>query len=284
MDKYLIINADDFGYNEQQTRAIRELYTGGLITSCSLMAVAPCAKKAAEHSARDGFPVGVHLTINSDDDSARWQSISGGSSLSDGKGLYFKQSALAFNAKRRDVRQELEAQYSFISQLGASVDHADNHCATLYGINGRRFFLDAYDFCARHSLPYRFPKCPDFLERQLGRRIPKPLLRAHAAIVNSGLKRGVRLLDDLVSNPQSISQIGSYEDLRDYYINAVRACKPGITEMFLHPAYALDDCISEWTKRVYEFELLKSGDLMCEAEKNGVRLVSWSVFDMITGQ
>ena len=31
-NKYLIINADDFGYNEEQTKAICELYKNGLIT------------------------------------------------------------------------------------------------------------------------------------------------------------------------------------------------------------------------------------------------------------
>ena len=36
MAKYLIINADDFGYNPQQTKAIDELMRGGLITSTIL--------------------------------------------------------------------------------------------------------------------------------------------------------------------------------------------------------------------------------------------------------
>ena len=51
MSRYLIINADDFGYNPQQTRAIDELFSEGLISSTSLMSVAPDAKNAATHSA-----------------------------------------------------------------------------------------------------------------------------------------------------------------------------------------------------------------------------------------
>ena len=39
-DKFLIINADDFGYNGEQNKAISELYGAGLITSTSVMAVA----------------------------------------------------------------------------------------------------------------------------------------------------------------------------------------------------------------------------------------------------
>ena len=38
-NKYLILNADDFGYNEEQTKAIREVYKAGLITSTSFMAL-----------------------------------------------------------------------------------------------------------------------------------------------------------------------------------------------------------------------------------------------------
>ena len=88
MAKYLIINADDFGYNPQQTKAIDELMRGGLITSTSLMTVAPDAANAAELARLGGYPVGVHLTINSDDSKNRWQSTSGVPSLCEkGMGL-----------------------------------------------------------------------------------------------------------------------------------------------------------------------------------------------------
>ena len=44
MSKYLIINADDFGYNEEQNSAIIELLNDNLITSTSLLAVKPQSK------------------------------------------------------------------------------------------------------------------------------------------------------------------------------------------------------------------------------------------------
>ena len=126
MSKYLIINADDFGYNPQQTKAIDELMRGKLITSTSLMTVAPDAANAAELARLGGYPVGVHLTINSDDSKNRWQSNSGAPSLSEkGMGLYESQVGLALHARRRDVRAELEAQYNFISSRGVEVDHAE---------------------------------------------------------------------------------------------------------------------------------------------------------------
>ena len=109
-------------------------------------------------------------------------------------GLYESQVGLALHARRRDVRAELEAQYNFISSRGVEVDHADNHCATLYGINGRRFYIDAYNFCAEHSLPYRFPKTPGFLSRQIDREAPGVIKCFQKIIVGAGERRGVGLL------------------------------------------------------------------------------------------
>lgn len=273
MSNFLIINADDFGYNYEQNEAIKELLEKGLITSTSLMSVANNRDDAVNFAKENGVPVGVHLTINSDEENNKWKSLTNAKSLGiDG---------LPTNpnkAKRKDVRNELEAQYQYIIRNGAIVDHADNHCGTLYGINGRRFFLDAFDFCSEHNLPFRFPKTAGFLERQLGVKIPKPVIALQNAIVKSGEKRNVQMLDDLVSNPWSMERIKNYETLRDYYLNAVDNCIDGITEMFLHPAKPNEKMGKEWQKRVFEYELLKSGDLLTRAKEKGIQIVSWDIF------
>lgn len=279
MSKYLIINADDFGYNEQQNSAIIELLEGGLITSTSLLTVAPKARDAVDFSKENRVDVGVHLTINSDDESKKWQSLSDTNSFKNG--LPHSQKDLIFKTARRDVRQELEEQYRFIVDNGGTVDHADNHCATLYGINGRRFYIDAFDFCAEHKLPYRFPKTSGFLERQLGRSVHEIVKKYQQMIVRAGEKRGVKMLDDLVSNPWSISRIGDCNTLEKYYLDAVDNCIDGITEMFLHPALPIDGNQGEWQKRVFEYQILKSGCLLERAKQKGVTVVSWKIFDKI---
>lgn len=278
MDKFLILNADDFGYNPQQNAAIAELLETGRITSTSVLTVAPEAEAAATLAGTQKYPVGVHWTINSDSAEARWQSLTGARSLSDAKGLRANGAALALHAKRREVYTELETQFLYLQARGCAVDHADNHCATLYGINGRRFFLDAFDLCAKYRLPFRFPKTPGFLERQIGRKLPSPLLRVQQMLVHCGEKRGVQMPDDVVSNPWNMARIQNYETLRRYYLDAVDLCLPGVTEMFLHPAQPLESAGPEWQKRVYEYRLLQSGDLLTRAEQKGVRIVSWSIF------
>ena len=277
MSKYLIINADDFGYNQEQNEAIKELLEKGLITSTCVMSVAPCAKDAVNFAGEKNFPVGVHFTLNSDDDRNIWHSLTGANSLG-ANGLPTDQKDLAFKAKRKDVRNELEAQYKFIVEKGALVDHADSHCGTLYGINGRRFFLDAFDFCSTYNLPFRFPKTEGFIERQFGRKVPDFILKLQNAIVKAGEKRGVTMLDDLVSDPRSMKEIKNYESLREYYLNRVDNCIEGVTEIFLHPSLPNEKMGVEWEKRVLEYELLKSGDLPARAKEKNIQVVSWGIF------
>lgn len=277
MDKYLIINADDFGLNKEQNEAIKDLIENKLITSTSLMSVAPEAETAAELAKEINFPVGVHITLNSDDEKQLYPSLTGAASLGK-EGLWHKSKDLTFKAKRTDVRAELEAQYRYIKAKGAVIDHADSHCGTVYGINGRRFYLDAFDFCKEHNLPFRFPKTPGFLERQIGMRIPSPVIKIQQMIVASAEKRKVSLLDDLVSNPRSMERIKDYDTLRKYYLDAVDNCIDGVTEIFLHPALPNESYGIQWQKREFEYRLLKSGDLLQRAEDKGIRVTGWDVF------
>lgn len=279
MSKYLIINADDFGYNNEQNSAVTELLNCGLITSTSLLAVAPKAKDAVEFSKDNKVDVGVHLAISSDNENKKWQSLSNTNSFKNG--LPHNQKDLIFKTSRKDVRKELEEQYRFITENGGTVDHADNHGGTLYGINGRRFFIDTFEFCVEHKLPYRFPKTSGFLERQIGRSVPGVVKKYQQMIVNAGEKRGVKMPDDVVSNPWSMSRIGDFNTLEKYYLDAVENCIDGVTEMFLHPALPVDDKNPEWQKRVFEYEILKSGCLLEKAKEKGITVVSWKIFEAL---
>ncbi|MCQ2462932.1 MAG: ChbG/HpnK family deacetylase [Clostridia bacterium] len=274
MSKLLIINADDYGYNRQQNAAIEELIQGGLITSTSVM---PVAKNADEcEKIKDtGVSVGVHFTLNSDSDTDRWKSLTLSPSFGGENGMPENPFYLTTRATHAAVRRELEAQYDFIGRRGVRVDHADSHCGTLYGINLRRFYIDAFDFCAERGLPFRFPKTGGFIERQIGRALPNAVYALQNAVVRQAEKRGVKLLDDLVSNPWSMERIKCYENLRAYYLDCVDNCIDGVTELFLHPAAPADGDSGSWMKRVYEYELLKSGDLLQRARDRGIKVVTW---------
>ena len=59
MDKYLILNADDFGYDAETNEAIETLLKSERITSVSLLAPAPAAEDAADRAKRLGVSVGA---------------------------------------------------------------------------------------------------------------------------------------------------------------------------------------------------------------------------------
>lgn len=274
--KYLIVGADDLGYCEPQNQAILELYRRHLITSTSLLAPADIqlSPPASEKLLQADLPCGVHLCISSDEEDQRWHSLSGGPSLSDAKGLYYDSRQLALHVTRRDVRRELMSQYRYLACRGITVDHADCHSGTLYGLNGRRYWLDVFEFCQRLHLPLRFPRRTDFLERQLGKALPPPLRLLFYRIRKEADKRQLLLPDDILSNPWNVEKIGTYERLQQYYLKELELCQDGVTELFLHPSLPAD-LGKQWQKRVWEYELLKSGCLLEKAEEEGFRLISY---------
>ena len=278
MRKCLIINADDFGYCPAQNAAIKELLSKRLISSTSVLAVAPAFEDAAQWLKENAVSAGIHLAINSDRQATPWRSATGSPRLGPGGTLFSRSRDLTLHATHKAVRAELEAQYAALAARGVEIDHADNHSGTLYGVNLRRFYHDAYAFCNAHALPYRFPKTPGFIERQIGKRPPSVVLRLHRMLVDQAQKQHVKLLDDLISNPWNMERIKDYETLRGWYLDALELCGEGVTELFLHPALPVGDERTEWTKRVYEYELLKSGDLLQKAEDLGLEIVSWKEF------
>jgi predicted glycoside hydrolase/deacetylase ChbG (UPF0249 family) len=65
--RFLIVNADDFGLSDGVTDGILEAHTRGVVTSTSLMVLAPGAERAAQ-SAREHPSLSVGLHFVEDDD------------------------------------------------------------------------------------------------------------------------------------------------------------------------------------------------------------------------
>ena len=63
MPKYLIVNADDFGYSYGVNKGIIEAHTKGIVTSTSVMVDAMAAHEAKELSAFPELSVGLHFAV-----------------------------------------------------------------------------------------------------------------------------------------------------------------------------------------------------------------------------
>jgi len=282
MEKYLIINADDFGVSRETNKAIAELFLDKRITSTSLIATASYGKEAVELSRKHNFRVGVHLTMNSDYLFDKWKPASSEkNSLADTEGfLNSDLNEFRKKAKSSDVSIECQNQYDLIKKMGAIIDHADNHSGTLYGINGRFFFNNAFRFCKDNNLPFRFPKRNTFLKDFFRGKIPFYAVLAHKFVLSRAKRYGVELIDDMISNPYPIDKIDGYKSLEDYYLDKVRNLKEGVTELFLHPSYDSSpyNNSKEWQKRIYELEFLQSEKLYNLIKDEGIKLCDYTIF------
>lgn len=272
MNKVLILNADDFGYDEETDEAVKTLLQTERVTSVSLLTPAPAADKAARIANALGVPVGLHLCLTSDDRVRRWPRLSDAKRI--GEALPQNPAGLTFGAHRADVQKEILAQYAFLTGRGCKIDHIDAHSGAFYGLAGRRFYLDAFDFASKIGLPFRFPKTPDFFLRQVGGKAAPAVKAFHRAILRQAKKRRVLLPDDVFSDPRSPAAIRNRDDLFAFYLDAVDSLRDGVTEFFLHPRASDAAPGSAWAKRQWEYELLRSGLLLRKAASCGVKVLT----------
>ena len=133
MTKYIIVNADDFGYTEGVTKGIIEAHKNGIVTSTSLMVDSDYAKEAAELAKK--YPklgIGLHFTATD----------------CRGKILFDLDDV-------NKVREELNRQYKkFCKIVGKQPTHLDSHHHIHMQDNLKPLFLgfaEEYCFPLRHS-------------------------------------------------------------------------------------------------------------------------------------
>ena len=160
MDKYLIINADDFGMCHSANMAVEQLFKCGGITSSTIMAPCAWAGEAVNFAKNNPqFAVGVHLTTTSEWKHYRWMPVGrGGKSLVDGEGyMHHESDEFEKAADLADVDAEIRAQIEHLKGLGLEPSHLDNHMGSLYGIETGRFgscFPPALEFLSARNLVF----------------------------------------------------------------------------------------------------------------------------------
>lgn len=282
-NRYLIINADDFGLCRETNEAVEHLFNEGRITSTTVMVPCRESKDAINRAkSNDRIKMGLHITLNSDFSHEKWQSAAPSGkvpSLLDEDSKFFHDIDCFYkNAKEDEVAVELNAQYEFVASSGYRPTHADSHCGTLYGISGRPFLKEAYELCVQHKLPFRFPKSKSFIISRFGGNVPREIATAHTGAVAFAEKMGISLLTDMVTNPFGMKDIPGYDNLKKFYLNVIRNIKEGVTELFLHPSgnnRGFMSVTDMWQKRIWEYQFLLDDDMMKTIEQEDIKLVSW---------
>ena len=286
MDKYLIINADDFGMCHAHNVATFDLLKMGAITSSTIMACCPWAYEAAMFAkANPQFAIGVHLTNTSEWGTYRWPAVTGAASLSDRDG-FMHGNCIGFteNAHADDARRELIAQIERLKGWGFRPSHADNHMGSMYGIHNGRFELleTVLEVAAQYGLPFRFPmkfSSAQYENGMFGIRIPmEQISQVVDKFTAYGQSLGVAMPDYLIPGDWNGPQKDSYENYREYIYELYRTFEPGVTETYIHPAAECDELkavTGSWQRRVWEYRLFSDPKTRQHIDALGIRLINY---------
>ena len=131
MDKRIIINADDFGLCDGVNKAVAQAHTEGVLTSATIMANMPAAKKAAKMAQKmPTLGVGVHLNlfegrpVSKDNCIECLLNADGRFAFSP---LVLSLLSIGRHKIRNAIRTELAAQIQWVIDNGLAPTHLDSH-------------------------------------------------------------------------------------------------------------------------------------------------------------
>jgi predicted glycoside hydrolase/deacetylase ChbG (UPF0249 family) len=253
--RLLIINADELGFCHAANVGVYEALRHGGASSASLMVPCPWGREAAARYR--GEDIGVHLTLNAEQELYRWGPVTHAPSLLGGDGGFAATVEDVWDhADLDETRRECRAQVERAILWGFDVSHLDAHLTTL---QLRPEFFDVYlELALDFALPLRM--VDDRLQGLLG--FPAAELARSAGAVFS---------DHLVTLPG-----GATAAMLEATIERLQ---PGVTELHLRPAVDSDELralTSDWTARVGDHELLCGRPDPRElAEKAGVQVIGF---------
>ena len=293
MDRYLIINADDFGMCRGANLAVTDLFKdkNSALTSSTIMAPCAWAPEACKFAAANPeFAIGVHLTLTSEWSNYRWAPVNSKNtdSLRDEEGFMWHESdQVEKNVDIDEVEGEIRAQIERCKKLGlVTPSHLDNHMGSLYGIETGRFELLqlTLSLAGEYGLPFRMPgNVTDAMmgNSMLDINVDKSLIEmVFGKILDFAKMNKVAIPDYLIPNEWGGPQDESYENFVEYVYDLYANLPEGITETYMHPSLETDDLKGTtgcWNRRVWEYQILKDPNPRQHIEAHGIKLINFRV-------
>lgn len=283
MEKYLIINADDFGMSHEFNIAIAELLKNRHISSASIMANGCAYDEAVALTRSEQLRnIGVHLTLTRDnfavDSPLIYHSLTSAASLENGYGLYVKPMELKERAEFGDIVDEIEAQIRRVAESGIDYTHIDNHMYSLMprmGYNGYRAFFKAYHRVRKGNCGVRIAKRyyqEDGMNYIWSGRKLAPYVTLNMKLL------GLVGVDYSFAFPYYAEKNKTLESKAVLLDVFFRNLRPGVTELHVHPCVYSEDLKSynpHWENRVHEFEMLKMFGEDRLKDEYGINLISY---------
>ena len=276
----LIVNADDFGASEEVNEAVIRAFQEGVLTSCSLMVTGDAFNNAVRLAKENpGLAVGIHLVTvmgravlphsvipSLVDAEGRFS----GNPVTSGLHYYFSPSA------RRQLRQELAAQFDRFQTSGLRLSHIDGHLhmhihpvlfdlavelGEQYGVRRMRVPQDdlalALNFCCDPAISHRVH---DWI---------------FSALVRS-MKRKLKERNFLFTE----RVYGHFQSGRmntEYFHCTLQHLQASTNEIYFHPAYydGVEELSSENRQGLIEFKALTDESIMELLHHSQIELINY---------
>lgn len=266
--KLLIVHADDLAVAHSEDIASFDALNKGAATSASIMVPCPWLSEVADYAkAHPDADLGLHLTLTSEWKTYRWGSVASKDQVpslygSDGY-LWPETQPATQHIKPEEAERELRAQIEKAVQMGIHPTHVDSHMGVLFSSPD----LMAVYLKVAHE--YKLP----FLG-MLGPNVPP-------AIGAMFTEKDV-LLDSVVMASPNVPAA----KWKDFYLNAIKDLKPGLTEFIVHlghddaelQAISVEhpDYGSAWRQR--DYDVITSPEFKNALEANHIVLVHYKDF------
>jgi len=263
--KLLIIHADDLAVAHSVDSASFDALNRNAVTSASIMVPCPwlteVASSAKEHPDAD---LGLHLTLTSEWKTYRWGPVASKDkvlSLLDSAAYFWPESPVAAShIKPEEAEREIRTQIERAIAAGIHPTHLDTHMGTLF--NTPELFAVFASIAHDYHLPFLALRLPGELSKLLSLLSDKDIVVDSFIIANPSVHPG---------------------EWKDFYLNAVKNLKPGLTEMVVHlghddaelQAVMVDhpDYGAAWRQR--DYEVMTSPEFKKALQDNNIILLKW---------
>jgi predicted glycoside hydrolase/deacetylase ChbG (UPF0249 family) len=271
--KLLIVHADDLAVAHSVNSASFDALDKNAVTSASIMMPCPWTTQVAAYAkAHPDADLGLHLTLTSEWKTYRWGSVASANqveSLLDPAGTLWSDTAqVAQHAKPEQAEREFRAQVKRAVALGIRPSHLDTHMGSAFASPG--IFAAYIRVAHENHLPFLVARVPG-AEQFFSMLSEKDIALDSIVMAGAGTKA---------------------EQWSDFYSNAIKNLKPGLTEMIVHlghddaelQAITVDhpDYGSAWRQRDYDF--VTSPHFKDILQENHVILVKWRDLEKLVNQ
>lgn len=221
----LIINADDFGWDNDTAKTTIDLFENGSLTSATIMTGRQASHLAIQYAKANKakFSFGLHFNIV---DGHIPLAAPTPNSLVNRDGFFEDgntqiKKALFCLIDADDLRKELEAQLSFLCDNGVNVTHLDSHGHL-------------------HKFPYIISSIKPVLSKYRISlvRVPQNQFQTYK-IGKLFLNRLFKLFFCGLKFPDSFFMLDDHKD-NDWFRAFINSLKPGVTELGIHPGTVED--------------------------------------------